>query len=89
MFVSTYRGRHVHDKAGRAREPMFRLDGKVTGLLFRRTVLHGRRAAMMPGRDDASIPSMSKRGFAALDPEKQREIARLGGKAAHAQGKAH
>jgi general stress protein YciG len=31
---------------------------------------------------------MAKRGFAALDPEKQREIARLGG-AAHAQGKAH
>jgi general stress protein YciG len=32
---------------------------------------------------------MPKRGFAALDPEKQKEIARLGGKAAHAQGKAH
>jgi general stress protein YciG len=32
---------------------------------------------------------MAKRGFAALDPEKQKEIARLGGKAAHAQGKAH
>jgi general stress protein YciG len=38
---------------------------------------------------NASIPGMSKRGFAALDPEKQKEIARLGGKAAHAQGKAH
>ncbi|HEX3345597.1 MAG TPA: KGG domain-containing protein [Polyangiaceae bacterium] len=37
----------------------------------------------------ASIPVMAKRGFAALDPEKQREIARLGGRAAHAQGKAH
>jgi uncharacterized protein len=32
---------------------------------------------------------MAKRGFAALDPDKQREIARLGGRAAHAQGKAH
>ena len=32
---------------------------------------------------------MTKRGFAALAPEKQREIARLGGRAAHAQGKAH
>jgi general stress protein YciG len=30
-----------------------------------------------------------KRGFAALDPEKQREIARLGGRAAHANGSAH
>lgn len=31
----------------------------------------------------------SKRGFASMDPEKQREIARRGGRAAHAQGKAH
>jgi general stress protein YciG len=31
----------------------------------------------------------TKRGFAALDPDKQREIARLGGRAAHAQGRAH
>jgi general stress protein YciG len=44
---------------------------------------------MMRARGNASIRGMSKRGFAALDPEKQREIARLGGKAAHAQGKAH
>ena len=29
------------------------------------------------------------RGFAAMDPERQREIASLGGKAAHAQGKAY
>lgn len=28
-------------------------------------------------------------GFAAMSPEKQREIASLGGKAAHAKGKAH
>jgi len=31
----------------------------------------------------------AKRGFAALDPDRQREIARLGGRAAHAQGRAH
>lgn len=29
------------------------------------------------------------RGFAAMDPEKQREAARKGGRSAHAQGKAH
>ena len=29
------------------------------------------------------------RGFAAMDPEQQREIARLGGQAAHAKGTAH
>lgn len=31
----------------------------------------------------------SKRGFASMSPEKQREIASLGGKAAHAKGRAH
>lgn len=31
----------------------------------------------------------SRRGFAAMDPEKQRQIARQGGKAAHQQGVAH
>lgn len=30
-----------------------------------------------------------KRGFAAMDPEKQREIASLGGRAAHEKGTAH
>ena len=29
------------------------------------------------------------KGFAAMDPEKQREIARKGGKAAHEKGVAH
>lgn len=31
----------------------------------------------------------SRRGFAAMDPEMQREIARRGGRAAHAVGTAH
>lgn len=31
----------------------------------------------------------SKRGFASMDPEKQREIASEGGKAAHEKGTAH
>ena len=30
-----------------------------------------------------------RRGFAAMDPEQQRAIARLGGQAAHATGTAH
>jgi general stress protein YciG len=33
--------------------------------------------------------SPRKRGFGAMDPEKQRAIARKGGKSAHAQGRAH
>lgn len=32
---------------------------------------------------------MAKRGFAAMDPERVREISRKGGAAAHALGKAH
>jgi len=31
----------------------------------------------------------SKRGFASMDPDKQREIASQGGKAAHEKGTAH
>jgi general stress protein YciG len=31
----------------------------------------------------------ARRGFAAMDPEKQREIASRGGKSAHAAGAAH
>ncbi len=31
----------------------------------------------------------SRRGFASMNPEKQREIARRGGKAAHEKGTAH
>src|SRR4051812_40016827 len=31
----------------------------------------------------------SGRGFASMDPEKQKQIARQGGKAAHEKGKAH
>lgn len=34
-------------------------------------------------------PTRSKRGFAVLSPEKKREIASMGGKAAHEHGRAH
>jgi len=34
-------------------------------------------------------PGNSHRGFAAMDREKQRQIASMGGKAAHAKGAAH
>ncbi|HEV3192512.1 MAG TPA: KGG domain-containing protein [Polyangiaceae bacterium] len=36
-----------------------------------------------------SEPSKSRRGFASMDVNKQREIASKGGRAAHAQGRAH
>jgi uncharacterized protein len=34
-------------------------------------------------------PIRSKRGFASMDRQRQREIAALGGRSAHAIGKAH
>jgi general stress protein YciG len=34
-------------------------------------------------------PQKSRRGFAAMSPDRQREIARQGGRAAHQQGVAH
>lgn len=36
-----------------------------------------------------TTPQKSKRGFASMSPEKQKEIASRGGKAAHAKGTAH
>lgn len=35
------------------------------------------------------IPEKERRGFASMTPEKQREIASKGGRAAHAKGTAH
>jgi hypothetical protein len=40
------------------------------------------------GREEL-IPGTSKRGFAAMDPQEQREIASMGGRAAHESGHAH
>lgn len=43
-----------------------------------------------PNEDKAEQPrKKARRGFAAMSAEKQREIASLGGKAAHAKGTAH
>jgi len=40
-------------------------------------------------QEAASQPRRSLRGFAAMDPQRQREIASLGGRAAHQSGHAH
>ncbi|GAA5236446.1 hypothetical protein GCM10025795_47110 [Verticiella sediminum] len=37
----------------------------------------------------AETKTGSKRGFASMDPQRQREIASMGGRAAHASGNAH
>ena len=38
---------------------------------------------------NSSAQRRSPRGFAAMDPQRQREIASLGGRAAHQSGHAH
>ncbi len=38
---------------------------------------------------DSGTPRRSLRGFAAMDPQRQKEIASLGGRAAHQSGHAH
>ena len=43
----------------------------------------------VPVKDSPSTPRRSLRGFAAMDPQRQREIASLGGRAAHQSGHAH
>jgi len=45
------------------------------------------RHAMLPGAGDERTPR--GRGFAAMDPVRRREIASLGGRAAHRSGHAH
>lgn len=42
-----------------------------------------------PSTDSASSARRAPRGFAAMDPTRQREIASLGGRAAHQSGHAH
>jgi uncharacterized protein len=39
--------------------------------------------------ESAAVQRRSLRGFAAMDPARQREIASLGGRAAHQSGHAH
>ena len=43
----------------------------------------------MPSNTHTSSSDTSKRGFASMDEDKQREIASKGGKAAHEKGTAH
>lgn len=42
-----------------------------------------------PARETTSRGNTSRRGFASMDPQKQRAIASEGGRAAHRQGVAH
>ena len=53
----------------------------------------GENVSTETGKLVESIPEAprkkARRGFAAMSPEKQKEIASLGGKAAHAKGTAH
>lgn len=46
-------------------------------------------SSAMQDQDNSTRPRRSPRGFAAMDPQRQREIASLGGRAAHQSGHAH
>lgn len=48
-----------------------------------------RPSAAAAAHADGLAPRRSLRGFAAMDPKRQREIASLGGRAAHQSGHAH
>jgi uncharacterized protein len=43
----------------------------------------------MSASNTDAIKNTSNRGFASMSPERQKEIARSGGRAAHEKGKAH
>ena len=60
----------------------------VNGLQSNET---GTSPKLTPAEAEALIPppARAKRGFAVLSPEKKREIASMGGKAAHEHGRAH
>ena len=50
----------------------------------------GEKTQLAPEQSATPTPrKKQRRGFAAMSPEKQKEIASLGGKAAHAKGTAH
>jgi uncharacterized protein len=55
------------------------IDAYMYRFITSRVAIHIDKEATMAG----------KRGFASMDPERQREIASMGGKHAHAIGKAH
>lgn len=42
-----------------------------------------------PADENTHPPARSRRGFASMDREKHRQIAKMGGQAAHARGAAH
>jgi uncharacterized protein len=68
----------------------------VESLIQGRTTIDNRRACHYFGEsltdnfsEESTMSLLSKRGFASMSPEKQREIASMGGIAAHEQGRAH
>lgn len=49
----------------------------------------GNKQSGTPGNSQSTASGTRNRGFASMDPARQREIASQGGKAAHAKGTAH
>lgn len=63
--------------------------GMVSGNPQRMDMSRAGNESYDDGREDSSGSKISNRGFAAMDPEKQKRIASEGGRAAHRQGVAH
>ncbi len=69
-------------------------DDRITGTADRerqREIANesGRSIGSSTGGHSGSVRTRSNRGFASMDPSKQKEIASKGGRAAHAKGTAH
>jgi general stress protein YciG len=60
--------------------------GKDLAMQFQHTVLQGDH---MASNNQGNQGGKSNRGFASMDPQRQREIASEGGRAAHEKGTAH
>ena len=75
LVVSPYNsaGETYHDKARGKGNPSYK----------------GHRGVENEAYREEEVTTKKRRGFAAMDPEQQRELARLGGQAAHAKGTAH
>jgi general stress protein YciG len=64
-------------------------DTEVRGSRLGDGAAGGRQLADMPSSSHGNSGRRSTRGFASMDPQRQKEIASKGGRAAHRKGTAH
>lgn len=88
--ISSVGGKAAHEKgtAHQFTSEEAQIAGRKGGKKGGKTTSQNRDHMAKIGRNGA-LARNSKKGFASMDPEKRREIASQGGKAAHVSGKAH